>query len=207
MKVRVLAAVVALLLSACGNAGSSSNHAALTPARGATVSIATTPASSSTGASTATSAEVTQLARYDGYGDMRFGMDAKAFEKAWSGKLADTTPAPGSSCFYRRPMWVKQPRDFAFMFEGGHFVRYEVGTTKEAAPGGGKVGMSEAQIRALYGSNLDDEPHKYTTGAKYLRIKAPQGDGVLLFETGADGKVTRWRVGVPPQIDYVEGCA
>ena len=206
MKVLVLAAVVALLLSACGNAGSSSNHAALTPARAATVSTATTPASSSTGASTVTS-EATQLARYDGYGDMRFGMDANAFEKAWSGKLADTTPAPGSSCFYRRPMWVKQPRDFAFMFEGGHFVRYEVGTTKEAAPGGGKVGMSEAQIRALYGSNLDDEPHKYMTGAKYLRIKAPQGDGVLLFETGADGRVTRWRVGVPPQIDYVEGCA
>jgi len=29
----------------------------------------------------------------------------------------------------------------------------------------------------------------------------------LLFETDAAGKITRWRVGVPPQIDYVEGCS
>ncbi|HWI23748.1 MAG TPA: lectin, partial [Lysobacter sp.] len=33
------------------------------------------------------------------------------------------------------------------------------------------------------------------------------GKGVLVFETDAAGKVTAWRAGVPPQVDYVEGCS
>ncbi|RAN77139.1 lectin [Bacillus sp. SRB_336] len=146
------------------------------------------------------------LARYDGYGDMRFGMDDTAFARAWAGELKTTTPAAGSSCINKRPLWVKVPADFAFMFEGGRFVRYDVGTAKESAPGGGKVGMGEAQIRSLYGDRVAEQPHKYVDGAKYLRVAAPQGNAMLVFETDATGKVTRWRVGVPPQIDYVEGC-
>ena len=145
-------------------------------------------------------------ARYDGYGDMRFGMDEAAFGQAWGGELKGA-PGQDSSCFYKTPKWVEQSAEFAFMFEGGRFVRYDVGTAKDTAPGGGKVGMSEAQIRALYGARVEAQPHKYVDGAKYLRIAAPQGDGVLLFETDEHGKVTRWRVGVPPQVDYVEGCS
>lgn len=146
------------------------------------------------------------LARYDGYGDMRFGMGDAAFARAWAGDLKATTPAAGSSCIYKRPLWVKAPADFAFMFEGGRFARYDVGTMKEIAPGGGKVGMSEAQIRSLYGERVIQQPHKYVAGAKYLRVAAPRGNAMLVFETDTAGKVTRWRVGVPPQIDYVEGC-
>jgi hypothetical protein len=104
------------------------------------------------------------------------------------------------------PKWVKHPADFAFMFEGGRFVRYDVGTTKETAPGGGRVGMDAARVRALYGERVTSQPHKYVAGASYLRIAAPQGDSALVFETDAQGRVTRWRVGVPPQVDYVEGC-
>jgi hypothetical protein len=146
------------------------------------------------------------MARYDGYGDLRFGMDATAFDHAWGGKL-NGAPGPDSSCFYKSPIWVAVPRDFGFMFENGHFVRYDVGSANDTAPGGGKVGMSEAQIRALYGARIEVQPHAYVDRAKYLRVAAPAGDGVLLFETDEDGKVTRWRVGVSPQVDYVEGCS
>jgi hypothetical protein len=193
----------ALVLSACGNAGPSSSNRIATAV---TASASAAPVAASTDASAIVPADAAQLARYDGYGDMRLGMDETAFGAAWNGKLVDTRPQPGSSCFYKRPLWVKLPGDFAFMFEGGRFVRYDVGTTKEIAPGGGRVGMTEAQIHTLYGSQVEEQLHKYVAGARYLRVKAPQGNGVLLFETGADGKVTRWRVGVPPQVDNVEGC-
>ena len=145
-------------------------------------------------------------ARYDGYGDMRFGMDEAAFGQAWGGELKGA-PGQDSSCFYKTPKWAKQSAEVAFMFEGGRFVRYDVGTAKDTAPGGGKVGMSEARIRTLYGARVEAQPHKYVDGAKYLRIAAPQGDGVLVFETDAQGNMTRWHVGVPPQVDYVEGCS
>lgn len=184
-----------LLLAGCGNAGRPASPIAA-------------PASSDTvAASRSDVADADTMARYDGYGDLRFGMDEAAFIKAWQGELKSTTPAAGSSCFYKMPKWVETPADFAFMFEHGRFVRYDIGTAKEAAPGGGRVGVSEAGIRTLYGARVQAQPHKYVTGAKYLRIAAGHGHGVLVFETDDNGKVVRWHVGVPPQVDYVEGCA
>lgn len=99
------------------------------------------------------------LPRFDGYGDMRLGMDEAAFRRAWQGDLAGTVDAAGG-CSVLRPVWVKQPRDVGFLFEQGHFARYDVGTAKEAAFGGGKVGMDVAGIRALYGNRVQVTPHK-----------------------------------------------
>jgi hypothetical protein len=144
------------------------------------------------------------LGSYTGYGATRFGMDEATFRDAWQADLNGAVDLAGT-CSLLQPMWNKQLADFDFMFEHGHFVRYDVGTPKEIAPGGGKVGMNMAQIRALYGPHLQMLPHKYQMNAHYLRIEDGKGD-VLLFETDADGKVIRWRVGVPPQIDYEDGC-
>ena len=193
---RLVGPACVLLLAGCGGGGQGSAPApasvASVPVAAATSSVADTPPAG--------------MARYDGYGDLRFGMDEPTFAKAWQGELKRLGPA-GQACFYQTPRWVKVPSDFAFMFEGGRFVRYDVGMAKETAPGGGEVGMHAAQIRALYGARVSEAPHKYVAGARMLRVTAPQGAGVLVFETDAQGRVTRWRAGVPPQVDYVEGCA
>jgi hypothetical protein len=47
--------------------------------------------------------------------------------------------------------------------------------------GAAQLGIDVDQLRAVWGSEL-------------------QGDAA------ADGKATVWRVGLPPQVDYVEGC-
>src|SRR3546814_3430325 len=107
-----------------------------------------------------------------------------------------------------RSQWVEIPSDFAFMFENGKFVRYDVGTGREIAPGGGKVGMSVDEIRSLYAGRVEETPHKYVEGGKYLGVEdISGGKGKLVFATDGDGKVTSWRVGVQPQVDYVEGCS
>lgn len=148
------------------------------------------------------------LARMDGYGDMRFGMSVDEAKQAWGGELQGAQPDEAGGCHYLSPKWVKQQSDFAFMFEGGKFVRYDVGTAKEAAPGGGKVGMGADEIDRLYAGRIEKMPHKYVEGGQYLVVAdASGGSGKLLFETDKDGKVTEWRVGVPPQVDYVEGCS
>jgi hypothetical protein len=191
----------ALALAGCGSA------APPTPSPSAPIlaSAGTAAPSAAPALSAPPKATDETLAHYDGYGDLRFGMEEVAFDQAWGGKL-NGAPDADSSCFYKSPASVTLSRDFGFMLENGRFVRYDVGSDKETAPGGGKVGMSEEQIRALYGTRVETRPHKYVDGAKYLRIAAPAGNAVLLFETGEHGKVTRWRVGVPPQVDYVEGC-
>jgi hypothetical protein len=146
------------------------------------------------------------LARYDGYGDMRFGMSADEAKKAWGGEL-NGKPSEGTTCYHLNPISNPTPAYFAFMIEDGKFVRYDVSNDKEVAPGGGKRGMTSDEIKKLY-PEVTEQGHKYVEGGKYLRVKDDAGgNGVLVFETDAAGKVTEWRVGVPPQVDYVEGCS
>lgn len=145
------------------------------------------------------------MARFDGYGDMRFGMTADQAKQAWGGELKGKPDEPGG-CYYLQPIWGSNPRDFGFMVEDGKFVRLDVGNDKEIAPGGGKKGMSADEIGKLYAGRVETQPHKYEANAKVLRIGDASG-GVLVFETDGGGKVVRWRVGIPPQVDYVEGCS
>jgi hypothetical protein len=143
------------------------------------------------------------LASYDGYGSTRFGMNEAAFRASWQADLVGTID-PAGDCSMLRPAWEKSMATFDFMFQRGRFVRYDVGTANPVAPGGGKVGMDVAQIHALY-PTLQMSQHKFREKAHILRTTNGKGS-VLVFETDADGKVTRWRVGVPPQIDNEDGC-
>lgn len=146
-------------------------------------------------------------AHIDGYGHLRFGMNADEVKKAWGGEL-NGKPGTGEICYYLTPKWVKAPGDFGFMMESDKFARYDVGTDKETAPGGGKVGMSIDEIRKLYAGHMTETPHKYIKGGLYLRVESSdENGGVVLFETDAEGKVTAWRVGQVPQVDYAERCA
>ena len=146
-------------------------------------------------------------ARFDGYGDLRFGMTAAAVKQAWGAPLDGDEADAGGHCYYLKPVSNPAPFHFGLMLEGGKLVRYDVGNDQEVAPGGGRRGMAAGRIRQLYAGRVEELPHKYSDG-KYLRITDPAGgSGVLVFETDAAGTVTEWHVGVPPQVDYVEGCA
>ncbi|MGN6222869.1 lectin [Pseudoxanthomonas sp.] len=143
-----------------------------------------------------------------GFGDMKLGSSEDEAKTAWGGELKSLPAAEGSTCHYLLPKWAKDGNELAFMIEDGKFVRYDVGTDKETAPGGGKVGMQADALQALYKGGLQSTPHKYVEGGRYLSITASGvAPSKLVFEVGADGKVTRWRVGLTPQADYVEGCS
>ena len=147
-------------------------------------------------------------ASFTGYGDMKLGSTLEQAKTAWAGELQESKPAEGSTCHYLMPKWVSKASEFGFMVEEGKFVRYDVGTDKEIAPGGGKVGMVVEQLMLLYGSSLQSAPDKYVEGGKVLTITAPDGSPAkLVFQVDGVGSVTGWRVGLPPQVDYVEGCS
>jgi hypothetical protein len=148
-------------------------------------------------------------ASFSGYGDVHFGTAAADMEKAWGGRLNTVGKDANGECYFMTPAWVKAPAEFNFMISGGKFVRFGTGSSKYVAPGGGAIGMTKADIAKRY-PGVEALPHKYTDG-EYLRIKDPAGGaGVLVFETDGKtdaAKATAWRVGVPPEVDYVEGCS
>ena len=169
--------------------------------------MAEAPAPTPAADDTAAPAGPVSQASFLGYGDMKLGSTVDEARAAWGGEL-NGAPMEGTTCHYLWPKWISRPADFAFMMEDGRFVRYDVGTDKETAPGGGKVGMSVEELQKLYGGALKGAPHKYTQGGQYLSMDA--GDVAptrLVVERDAAGKVTSWRVGLSPQVEYVEGCS
>ena len=199
MRTMITASLLAIALAACTNAGPADDTAAATPPP------LDQPAEDVPPATAPQPAAVPGLARFDGYGDMRFGMAEADARAAWGGNLNGDA---GDGCHYLNPVWEHPPAHFAFMFDGGKFVRYDVGNDTEVAPGGGKRGMDAEAIRSLYAGRVEESPHKYVEGGKYLKVAADDGgNGKLVFETDAAGKVSAWRAGVEPQVDYVEGCS
>ena len=160
---------------------------------------------------------------FTGYGEARLGMAVADVTKAWRGVAIERGEFYEDHCYYLSPKTARPPgpgapdgepeivrADFLLMIEEGVFVRYEVNDPNEVAPGGGRIGMTKADILGLYPGRVEEDMHKYDEDAVYLRIKDPAGSkGILIFESGkADNDtVTEWRVGQEPQIDYVEGCS
>lgn len=149
--------------------------------------------------------------RMDGYGSLEFGMTAEEARTDWTGNALGPAAAPddANACHHLSPAGQATPAALAFMFENDLFVRYSVESAEITAPGGGRVGMDEATLQGLYGKRLQTAGHKYVEGGKVL-MSAVDGGALpsrLFFELGADGRVTSWRVGLPPQVGYVEGCS
>ena len=150
------------------------------------------------------------LARFDGYGDIPFGTPATDVPRLWGGELKVSGKDFNDRCYFMLPLWVRRPSDLAFMISEGRFARMSTEDPRLVAPGGARVGMTTADVRRLYPGGIEIQPHHYTDG-QYLRVKDPTGGkGVLVLETdgkGDDAQVTEWRIGVPPEVDYVEGCS
>jgi hypothetical protein len=145
---------------------------------------------------------------FEGFGPATFGADQEQVRIAWGRDLEAAPPEP-ATCYYLMPQ-PPPPGGYriAFMIEGGRFSRIDVRADDIVAPGGGRAGMNAVEIEALYPGRVETRPHKYVEGGKYLRIPdETSGEGVLLFATDAQGRVSEWRIGVPPQVDYVEGCS
>jgi hypothetical protein len=142
---------------------------------------------------------------YSGFGPARFGATAEEVRMAWGKDMAGG-PGDPQGCYYLYPEpHQKGSHRIGFMIENQRFSRLDVDVADIVAPGGGRVGMSAAEIGQHY-TGLVEQPHKYVEGAKYLRHADAASGAVLVFETDASGKVTAWRLGTPPQVDYVEGC-
>jgi len=159
------------------------------------------PSGSSAGAAPVATGD----ADWQGYGPAQLGIDVEQLRTAWGQELQGDAAADGG-CYYLSPPARTEAGPF-FMLEGSQFVRYDVRGGDAPAPGGGKVGMDLPQLQALYPQAEQPQPHKYVEGGKVVRVPASDGSqSWLVFELGADGKVSSWRVGLPPQVDYVEGC-
>ncbi|MBS7457887.1 hypothetical protein [Coralloluteibacterium stylophorae] len=156
--------------------------------------------------SAAEDAGVSSMLSFQGLGPARFGDDVEALREAYGRPLVGGEPAPGSSCHYLFPE-AGPSAPVGFMIEDGAFVRVDVDGADVAAPGGGAVGMLTSQIEELYPGRITVSQGKYDADTDVLTVESNDGSGNrLVFTTDAGARVVSWRLGQPPQVDYVEGC-
>lgn len=139
-----------------------------------------------------------------GIGPVRMGMSVQEVVKALDGAV--NVPEELGGCDYVFPRgW---PEGLSVMVVDGRVARIEVWGGEIATAEGARIGMSEQEIHALYPGQVEVRPHKYTDG-NYLIITpaGPLGaEHRIVFET--DGSVVeRYRAGVLPAVEWVEGCA
>ncbi|HEU5137266.1 MAG TPA: hypothetical protein VFU13_19105 [Steroidobacteraceae bacterium] len=95
---------------------------------------------------------------------------------------------------------------FDLMIIGGVVARLELkGDSRLHTLGGARIGTSEDELKTLYGTRLDVQPHKYDTNGHTITLKSSGGDYGLRFETSG-GKVTAIQAGPWEHLHYVEGC-
>ena len=136
----------------------------------------------------------------EGAGPIRAGMTLA--EAAAASPVQLSAKRDWSECTYIEPS--PAPEGLMFMVLDGRIARADVMTPEVPTAEGVRVGDSEARIYGAYGDdNVVRAPHKYTEGS-YLTI-APDPNHRLVFETDGS-RVTRFRAGRLPEVEWVEGC-
>lgn len=139
----------------------------------------------------------------DGVAAARIGTARSALVTQGGAALGDV-----GGCEFIRPAGA--PEGLAAMVVDGTVKRIDVIQPGIATAAGVEVGDSGEELNRAYPWASTRLPHKYVAGGHYLVVDvldSPGGPRRFVFETAEDGTVLRYRVGVVPQVDWVEGCS
>jgi hypothetical protein len=139
-----------------------------------------------------------------GLGPLRAGMSFAEASAALGGALVVPSGADTAACDYVE--WRGGPPGVQVMVEEGRIARVDVDTVGVATAAGAQVGDSEERIQSLYRGRVVVSPHHYEEG-HYLTVSDPADTTFAIVFEAAKGRVTRYRAGRRPQVEYVEGCA
>ena len=142
-----------------------------------------------------------------GYGPIRAGMTLS--EAAAAGGRPFGEPQMGSEeCDYFLFADDSVSGSAHFMVVNGQIARVDINDSTISTAEGARVGDSEQRIMELYRGRVTVQPHKYSDGHYLVVAPAASADSGrnIIFET--DGhKVTTYRAGRMPEVEFVEGCS
>ena len=140
-----------------------------------------------------------------GIGPLKAGMTFAEADAALAGALLVPVGVDTTGCDYL--VWDKGPSGVHVMFDEHRIARVDVDTAGIATAAGARIGDDETRIKRLYPGQVTVTPHKYEDG-HYLTVTPAAADKRfrIIFETSG-GRVTRYRAGMMPSVEYVEGCS
>ena len=138
-----------------------------------------------------------------GVGPLRVGLSLQSLRDRFG-----ATPAyeldPESNCSY----WQSpEYPGLSMMVIDDRLVRIDTEDARYRTRSGARVGMSEREIRAIYGAGMRVETHPYTDPqGKYLVYEARSEPYGMIFETD-NGRAISFRVGYWDAVQLIEGCS
>jgi hypothetical protein len=187
-----------LALAACGprTDRTSDDHGSPPPSAGTSTSSAAKSADSSNASPWRANAR--------GIGPVQVGMTEAEARSALGG--AFPKPAGSGECAY--VTIEAAPGAPRAMLVGGRIARLEVRDSAIATDRGARVGDTESYIQELYPGRVSVQPHKYTNGHYLVVTPAAPADSAfrIVFETDST-RVTQYRMGRLPEVEWVEGCS
>ncbi len=137
-----------------------------------------------------------------GYGPVKIGMTVEEAAKLLATKMkTDLADSDGIDCYYVYP----EGYSVAFMVSGERITRIDVYDNKIATEEGITVGDDESVIYETYKTGISEKPHPYLDDEGKYIIVSSGSDYQMIFET-FKGKITSFRSGELPFVEYIEGC-
>jgi hypothetical protein len=143
--------------------------------------------------------------RPDGIGPIRVGVPLTVLSRTLGEQLrADYLDFEG--CDFIRPAAL--PPGVSLMVLHDTVARVDVSAAGVQTVEGVHVGDSEAWVLEVYRGRVAVEPHKYTGPQGHYLVVSCLGDTLhrVIFETDGE-RVTLFRAGQRPAVEFVEGCA
>lgn len=138
-----------------------------------------------------------------GLGAIRAGMTVEQVMPLadWSAFVRNQEP---EGCWYLR---YEGPDAFALMIIDDRVVRIELGKKSRLRTfTGARIGTPEDELKKLYGTRLEAQPHKYVEGGHNYVLRSGAGTEGLRFEV-YESVVQAVQAGPWEHLHYVEGCS
>lgn len=142
------------------------------------------------------------------YGPIRMGSPRAAVLEALGAPPQEGQGAAPEECGYMGIPDGPSMRAVRLMVVNDTVVRVDVDSLPVATAWGDRVGDSERAVLTRHAGHVRVEPHKYTgPEGHYLVVTTPDDTLYrLVFETDGQ-RVTTYRAGLRPYVEWVEGCS
>jgi hypothetical protein len=141
----------------------------------------------------------------DGLGQIQIGM---TLDEAVNMGLLNERPDLKPACDYVFPaVGAGVPFGVNVMVVKGKIARIDVDTGTVTTEDGAKIGDTEDRIRSIYGDELKVTPDKYIPGGHNMTVMGDSASAGKAMVFVTDGqRVTMFRAGRLPEVEWVEGC-
>ncbi len=142
------------------------------------------------------------------YGPIRMGSPRAAVLEALGAPAREGQGSAPEECGYMGIPDGPSMRAVRLMLVDDTVVRVDVDSLPIATVWGDRVGDSERAVLTRHAGHVRVEPHKYTGPEGHYLIVTTPGDTLHRLVLETDGqRVTTYRAGLRPYVDWVEGCS